>query len=191
MELKKYNHLLIIAVLLTGCGYYSLKGSLPAHIHSISVSPVINESTEFGVAESVETGVTELLISENILEVTGEDIAHSRLNITIKSVRDQAYTISASNSSEFEKVDEWRITLSAHVLWYDMTRNEPLFETDFSEWGAYGTGLDIHSDLIDNDNDGFIDAEDDDEFGSPRESALGFAIKKLTERIITEVTSTW
>ena len=67
----------------------------------------------------------------------------------------------------------------------------PAFEKSISDWGAYGTGLDIHSDGIDNDNDGFLDAEDDDEYGSPRESAIEFALRKLSERIITEVTSTW
>lgn len=191
MVSRKFKLILFVCALSFSCGYYSLKGSLPPHIKSISLSPVINESAEFGVSENLETKINEILISENILEVTGEDIADSRLNITITSIRDQPYTISASSTSSYEQVDEWRITLSANVVWYDITRDVPIFDKRLSEWGAYGTGLDIHSDKIDNDNDGFIDEEDDDEFGSPRESALEFAIIKLTEKVITEVTSTW
>ena len=60
-----------------------------------------------------------------------------------------------------------------------------------SPWGAYGTGTDISTDRIDNDNDGKIDEEDDDEFGSPRESAIRIAVNKLSEELINQITSTW
>lgn len=191
MAYVKISFITFFGLVITGCGFYSLKGSIPAHIKSISLSPVVNESSEFGVSENLEIKLTDRLISDNALEVTGEDIADSRLNVIITSVKDQPYTISTPSDLEYEVVDEWRITISTKVVWYDLTRNEPLFEKNMSDWGAYGTGLDIHSDGIDNDNDGFLDAEDDDEYGSPRESAIEFALRKLAERIITEVTSTW
>ena len=44
---------------------------------------------------------------------------------------------------------------------------------------------------IDNDQDGLIDSEDDDEFGPPRDSALKIASKKISENIISDITSTW
>jgi len=191
MASAKFSILAIAGLLLTGCGYYSLKGSIPAHIHSISLTPVVNESSEFGVSENLAIKLTEMLISDNVLKVTGEDIADSRLNVTITSVNDKPYTISTPSSLNFEMVEQWRLTISVKVVWYDMMRNEPLFDKTMSDWAAYGTGLDIHSDKIDNDNDGYIDAEDDDEFGSPQESAIDFALRKLSERIITEVISTW
>ncbi len=173
------------------CMFYSLKGSLPAHIRTISISPVINETGEFGVGESVSEQISNILIQENVLDVVNEDIADSRLNVTIKSVRDEPYTFTAAQENEYERVEEWRITVKATVLWYDLTRDEPLFEVTKSAWGAYGLGVDISSDKIDNDGDGLLDADDDDEFGSPRESALLLAITKLSEDIISEVTSTW
>ena len=80
--------LFLSILLLYSCGFYSLKGSLPAHVKSISVSPVVNESPEFGVSENVGEQISSMLISENVLNVTGEDIADSRLNVYIKSVLD-------------------------------------------------------------------------------------------------------
>jgi hypothetical protein len=189
------NYRIIISItltlLLTHCGIYSAKGSLPGHIHSISVSPVINTSAEFGVDEEVENSISDKLITENVLNVTSESISDSRLNITITSVIDRPYTYSVKPTLDYEQVDEWRITIKSSVIWYDMTRDEALFERTFSSWGAYGVGVDINSDKIDNDGDGLIDSDDDDEYGSPRESALKVAIRKLSEDIIIELTSTW
>ena len=50
---------------------------------------------------------------------------------------------------------------------------------------------DISNDGLDNDEDGLIDGEDDDEFGAPRDSALKIASKKMSEDIISNITSTW
>jgi len=183
--------LLLLSMLIIGCGFYSLKGSLPAHISSVSVSPVINETGEFGVGEALGEKISDLLIQENVLDLVGEDIADSQLNVTIKSVRDEPYTFTAQADQDYEQVEEWRITIQTAVVWYDLTRDEALFEIKKSAWGAYGTGVDISGDNIDNDGDGLVDADDEDEFGSPRESALEVAIRKLGEDIISEVTSTW
>ncbi len=182
---------LLLGIILSGCGYYSLKGSLPAHISTISISPVINETGEFGVSESVEDQITDIMISENVLDLAAADRADSQLDIVITSLVDKPYTYSISDETAYEQVDEWRITVKAKVTWYDLTRDEALFEKQFSAYGAYGTGVDINSDGVDNDNDGLVDDEDDDEFGSPRESAMTFAIRNLSEDIINEVTSTW
>ncbi len=191
MASAKSKFILLFALVFGACGVYSVKGSLPAHIKSISLSPVINESAEFNISQDLENQITQKFISENVLDVTGEDVADSRLNITIKSVKDQPYTIKSNQTTLYEKVEEWRITISVHVVWYDLKRDEPLLDETISKWGAYGTGLDIHSDGIDNDEDGYIDDEDDDEFGSPRESAMAIAVRKLSEWIVNEITSTW
>ncbi len=194
---KKNNYLkfayilLICNVCFYGCAYYSLKGSLPAHIRNISITPVSNESTEFGISEKVSEYITDLLITENILDVTSEEFADSRLNVVIKRVDDNPFTYTLPDNASYEKVEEYRITIHASVIWYDLTVDEALFKINKTSWGAYGAGLDISTDKIDNDGDGYIDGEDEDEFGSPRDSAINVAIRKLSEDIINELTSTW
>ena len=49
----------------------------------------------------------------------------------------------------------------------------------------------IGSDGIDNDNDGKIDAEDDDEFGEPRAFATKVAVRKIAEDILNDIMTTW
>ena len=194
MELLKRKILIkisLISLLITGCGFYSLKGSLPAHIKTISISPVINESSEFGINEKINEIILDKFVSEKILDLTDEDTADSRLNITIKRVDNNPYTYTLQSNVSYEQVEEYRIVIYANVIWYDLTKDELLLESNKSAWGAYGTGLDISNDLIDNDGDGLIDSEDDNEFGSPRESAISLAMQKLSEDIINELTSTW
>ena len=66
-----------------------------------------------------------------------------------------------------------------------------LFKKIISSWGSYTPGVDISTDRLDNDGDGLIDAEDSDENGSPRESALSISVRKLTADIVSEINNTW
>ena len=194
MELRRNTVInkkfLFILPLLMACGFYSVKGTIPAHIQSISISPIKNESTEFAVADLLGELINAQMITENILKLTGQDEAHSQLDVIIKSVTDMPYTYSL-NTEEGEHVDEWKITIKAQVKWSDLKNDEPLVDRQLSSFGIYGTGVDISSDGIDNDSDGLTDSEDSDEFGSPRESAVRIAVEKITELIINEITSTW
>ena len=184
------KRIVLIIPLIIACGFYSMKGTIPAHIQSISISPIKNESTEFAVADLLGESINQQMIEENILKLVGEDNAHSQLNIVINSVTDLPYTYSLSGEQS-EHVDEWKITIRAKVKWTDLRRDELLADRQLSSFGIYGSGVDISSDGIDNDSDGLIDGEDSDEFGSPRESAIRIAIEKITELIINEITSTW
>ncbi len=86
MELKKSISAIVSLLIISGCGFYSFKGSLPAHIKSISIPIFVNETAEFGVAEAITDGVTAVFIEENILKVVDEENAHSVIHGTIKKV---------------------------------------------------------------------------------------------------------
>ena len=174
-----------------GCRIYSLKGSLPAHINSISISPVTNESSEFSVADMLGDAITHKMLEENVLTLTGQQEADSQLNIVITSVKDSPLSFSIESGADYEQVQEWKLTIVAKVTWSDLTRDENLFEKQISAWGAYGTGVDISSDGIDNDGDNLVDEEDSDEYGSPRESAIRIATEKISELIVNNITATW
>ena len=180
-------------IFINGCMYYSVRGSIPAHINSLTVSPIINETTEFGISDKIMSQLTDYFIKENILELVNEDDAESRLTITIKSLDDKplTYSLNNQNDANYERVEEWQIQIYAEINWHDIIRDEQLFEINLNPWGAYGSGTDISTDKIDNDNDGKVDSDDDDEFGSPRESAIRIAIEKLSEQILNQITSTW
>ncbi|MDP6571031.1 MAG: LPS assembly lipoprotein LptE [Candidatus Marinimicrobia bacterium] len=189
----KTKLLLILSLSLSfqGCMFYSLKGSLPAHINSISLAPVNNESAEFAAAEVLNEELNELMIHENVLDIVLPEDADSRLEITINSVTDIPYTVNISSELGMEEVEEWKITIKTSVVWHDLKRDEVLFQRKMQSWGAYTPGVDISTDGLDNDGDNLIDGEDSDEIGSPREGALNISVRRLTEDIVNEITNTW
>lgn len=184
--------IITIIFLVQGCVFYSMRGSLPAHINSISLAPVVNESSEFAAAEILNDELNELMVSENILDIVTPEQADSRLEVVIFSVTDKPYTVSLSSDYGMEEVEEWKLTIKTTVTWYDVKRDEVLLEKKMSSWGSYLPGVDISTDGIDNDGDNLIDSEEDsDEIGSPRESALSISVRRLTEDIVNEITNTW
>ena len=182
---------LIFIMFFQGCLFYSIRGSLPAHINSISLAPVVNESAEFEAAEILNEELNELMLNENVLDIVLPEQADSRLEVVILSVTDKPYTVTLSEDLGMEEVEEWKLTIKTSIIWYDLKRDEILFEKKMSSWGSYTPGVDISTDNIDNDGDNLIDSEDSDEIGSPRESALSISVRRLTEDIVNEITNTW
>ena len=187
----KYIFWIIAVLLLPACMYYSFKGSLPAHIHSISLAPVINESTEFSVAEFLNDELNDLMVGENVLDLVTPDQADSQLEVIIISVKDEPHTVSLSRDLGMEEVEEWQLSILIEVTWYDIKRDEILLKKKMNGWGIYAPGVDISTDNLDNDGDNLIDNEDSDEVGSPRESAMSISVRRLTEDIVSEITNIW
>ena len=177
----------ILLILLTAysCGFYSLSGSLPPHIKTISIPMVENETAEFGIAENISDGIQSRFNDEGILKVI-DDNADSILRGTVKKVTDGPYTYNKN-----ESVSEYRYKIDVNIEWYDNKNEKTILKGNYSGWGAYGLSGDISSDGIDNDNDGKIDSEDDNEFGEPRLFASKGAVQKIAEDIINEIMTTW
>ena len=187
MAWKKSSFFILSFLLLAGCGIYSFRGNLPPHIRSIAVPTVVNQTSEFAATDVATETVTNLFVKENILRVTDVDHADSNLQITITRVTDRPSAYTGGDAAE--TVEEWRLDVTAQVVWYDIARNRPLFEKPFTGLGYYPPTGDISSDNVDNDGDNQIDEED--EFGDPREFALRVAIEKISQDILNEVVSTW
>ncbi len=195
MESKiKYCIFITCLLLFQSCGFYSFKGSIPAHIDSLYISPILNNSKEYLVLDVFNDEIYDTFLKENVLKLEDINDAKSRLDIVILSVTDKPFSYSINDVSSFyEQVNEWRITIKTRVEWIDITNNEPLLSKEMTSFGIYSPTLnnDISNDGIDNDQDGLLDNEDEDEFGLPRDSALIIASRKTAENIISAITSTW
>ena len=193
LKVKNFTYI-ILALCLNSCAFYSFKGSIPAHIDSIYIAPIENNSKEYIVLDVLNSEIYDTFLSENILKLVGVNGAKSRLDIAIISVTDKPFTYSLDQESSFyEQVDEWKITIKARVEWLDVAEDKIIFSKEMSSFGVYSinSSNDIFDDGIDNDQDGLIDSDDDDEFGPPRDSALKIASKKISENIVASITSTW
>jgi len=180
-----------ILFFILSCGFYSTKGSLPAHISSIYVSSILNESPEHSITGQLLTEINKILIDENVLEIKNQDLADSRLDIIVLDIKDSPNVYGMNSNNNFNEVDEWKLALTCSVDWIDMINGNSLFKANVTSSAIYGTSSDINIDGIDNDGDNLIDGNDSDEFGPPREGAIRIATEKLSREILNQITSTW
>ena len=187
--IKNLSYLIAISMLMNSCVFYSVKGTIPVHIKNIYIKPISNKSIDPEIVDLLDNQLNQLLINENVLEISDYSNADSKITITVLEVMDLPYTL--SKGEQFEKVDEWKLSVKVNAIWEDFKKGETLFDVNINEWGIYGNSLDISNDGIDNDADGLIDAEDSNELGAPRDSARLIAANKIVERILSKITSTW
>jgi len=187
---NKYIQYLII-ILFSSCSFYSFKGSLPPGINSIYFSQVSNLTSEYTLTNMLNEKINNKLIIENILDVVNFSNADSQLDLIVTSIKDSPNVYKSQNNN-YELVEQWKLTVSCKLIWYNIKQNSIIFEKELSEWAMYNNaGIDISSDGIDNDDDTYIDSQDSDEFGSPREASIRIIGDKITERVIQELISTW
>ena len=177
---------IFIFFLCLDCGYYSLAGSIPPHIRSISIPLLDNQTAEFGISEGITDNLLEKFTDENILRVVDVENSDSILKGSIVMAEDVPYTYSKQ-----EVVGEYRFTIAIDVEWIDVSNDMVLLEKRFKGWGAYGIGGDISNDEIDNDGDGLIDDEDSDEIGDARTFATKIAVGKIAQDILNDILTTW
>ena len=187
----KKNILFFLIIFSFSCSFYSFKGSIPAHIDSIVISPIENTTSEFIITDLLNDKLLKLMLLENILDIVSFENADSKLDIKIKSIVDKPNVYSIDSSSQYEVVNEWKISLNVQITWYDLKNNKNLLDKSINEWATYSLGVDIGQDNLDNDLDGLVDEEDSDEYGTPREGSLRIILEKTSKRIINELTSTW
>ena len=163
-----------------------MAGSIPAHIKSISIPLVENQTSEFGISENITDYLVKEFYDSGFLSIVDQKNAHSILKGSITSVDEGPYTYNKE-----ESVSEYRYKINIDIEWYDVKNERNLVEKNYSGFGAYGVSGDIGSDGIDNDNDGKIDDEDEDEFGEPRNFAIRVAVRKIAEDILNDIMTTW
>ena len=178
---------IIVSQLLTvSCGLYSLAGSIPPHIKSISIPLVNNQTPEFSISEDLTDALILQFNQSGILSIQNEGDAHSTLKGTVKKITDGPYSYNKN-----ESISEYRYKIDVKIEWFDNNKEKNIIDKNYSGFGAYGLSGDISSDGIDNDNDGKIDSEDDNEFGEPRSFAAKVAINKIAEDILNDIMTTW
>ena len=184
-KLKKIVNSISI-LLIVGCSYYSMAGSIPANINSVYIPLIENDTAEFEISENLTSKITQEIAIQNILKITDDSNRDSTILGVITSAADGPFTFDSN-----EQVDEYRFSISLKILWVDNENEKNLIEKTFTGFGNYSINNDPSSDGIDNDNDGILDENDDDEFGDSRELAINIAINKIASDVVNSILSTW
>jgi len=115
-----------ILPLFSSCIFYSMAGSIPPHINSISIPMVENQTVEFGISEAVTDNLVNQFLETNILQIDEENNADSILKGKIIRVKDAPYTYTKE-----ESVTEYRFTITMDLEWFDVAEDRVIIKSSF------------------------------------------------------------
>jgi hypothetical protein len=123
--------LLFIALFFTGCTY-SFRGQSAGAIKSIAIPTFENESTEFGLGETITSSLTRAFQRDGVLRITDETNADAVLRGRIISVDDQPITARADLT-----VEEYRFAMNCEIELIKTDTQESMWRQVYPEWAVY------------------------------------------------------
>ena len=69
MKLIKYLGYFTLLFIINSCSFYSLKGTIPAHINSVYIQPIINQSSDQDISDLIDDKLNNLLIRLYFLSI--------------------------------------------------------------------------------------------------------------------------
>ena len=170
--LKRINLAVTLMVILTGCGIYSFKGSIPDHLTDIELVTFKNLTTEFAVETDIEEALTERMLNEQLLALSAKDRPDSHIEGKINNISDRP-----NSFDENENIVEYRLEFRGEVIWYDHIREVEIFKKNFTVFGTYFS------------EDENANRNDDEKL--EREDAYQESIDKLVDLIVESMTEEW
>lgn len=163
---------LILLQVLTHCAFYSFKGTIPVHLKNLRLDPFENRTAEFNIEQEVDDALNTQLLQNRLLPLSSSPEADSHIEGVIQTVADVASTYDKN-----ENVTEYRLNITAQVLWQDDTLNKPLFKKTLKEYGTYFSEIE--------------NSQRDSDTQRNRDDAKAEAIQKIIDRIIESMTEGW
>ncbi|MBD3367713.1 MAG: hypothetical protein GF405_06020 [Candidatus Eisenbacteria bacterium] len=166
MTLRLTAAVLLLALALAGCGYYSFSPTLQkGGIGSVALPVLENETLEYGI----ETEVTDVLndvLTEGGLRVVGEDEADALLRGAVTLYERSVMSYDAGGDPR-----EYKVRILADLAYEDVSSRETIWEGTAEGWAVYSTG-------------------GDSEFTS-EEEARENAIEKLADDVLSKTVQGW
>jgi hypothetical protein len=157
---------LLSFALSSGCMYSFKGGSVPAHLKTIAI-PLVQDQSGFGdptLRDEFTQQLVQRFTNDNTLEIADRGTADSILEGVIVDVKDAPAVVQGG-----EQVAARRITVTARVTFEDLKLRRKVWEKDFSNWGDYASGSGL----------------------TQRNDGIKEAVRKLTEDILTETVAGW
>ena len=121
--------------LIAGCYSFSGGGGLPNHIRTVYVAPVDNQSSQFGLSESLTEQLLEAARQRLGLRLASESEANAVIEATIRRWSDEAVNFDAVAGVGAD-VFQRRVTISASIQILDVANNTIIWENQ----GVTGAG---------------------------------------------------
>jgi hypothetical protein len=149
-------------LLLAGCFGYSTRSLLPSHLKTVGITPVLNSTTQPGLAEQLNDALPQAFNADRSLRVTNLEAANLVLNATVSG-----YSRDAASYTGDQAVSAYKVTVSAQVDVRDQVRDEDFYSGPASASITYDPGA------------------------RTEEQAASEAVSKLASEIVRQVLIAW
>jgi hypothetical protein len=152
---------LLHVALFSGCTYSFKGGTVPAHLKTIAI-PLVQDQSGYGdptLRDDLTQQLVDRFTNDNTLQIADRNSADSMLEGVVTDVKDAPSVVQAG-----EQVAARRITVTVHVTFEDLKLRKKVWEKDFSNWGDYPSGGGL----------------------TQRNDGIKEAVRKLTEDILTK-----
>ncbi len=126
---------LILSMFIAGCGVYTLSPRGKSTISTITIEPLENQTSEFGLADRLTQILVDAFIEDGSLKVVPVDQTEAQLVGTLLSYRRLPNTFDASDQVQSYKVRmEFKLTLKnvadGTEFWSQKVSQEGVYEAD-------------------------------------------------------------
>ncbi len=156
------RHIVALVVVLAGCCGYSTRSLIPSHLKTVGVPPVLNSTTQPGLADDLGEALVTAFNSDRSLRVTNVEAANLVVNVTVNN-----YSRSTTSYTGDQEVSAYEIALSAQVTAHDQVRDEEFYSGSVSARVTY------------------------DPSAKTEEQAAAEALVKLASEIVRQVEIAW
>ena len=127
---------MLVNLLLVGCGVYSFSGStLPGHLSSVDLPLFANATLEPELAEALTEELNREILRTNLLRIVSEN-GDATISGTVTDYSNKPHSFGAPQEREVD-IEQYRVLISAEVSFFDNRRDEALFEGVVTGEGIY------------------------------------------------------
>lgn len=166
VQFLNFSFLFFSFALLAGCTYSFKGGTVPAHLKSVAI-PLVQDQSGYGdptLRDNLTQQLVDRFTNDNTLQIADRNTADSMLEGVITNVKDAPSVVQGG-----EQVAARRITVTVHVTFEDLKERKKMWEKDFTNWGDYPSGSG----------------------STQRNQGIDDAVRKLTEDILNETVAGW
>ena len=141
--LRDALYFLIVALLLSSCGYHlaGYGSTLPSHIRAISIPVFKNSSSEPNIQRDATDAIRRAFISDGRLKVTDTSKADLLMRGTLTNYQLRGVSFSSEDSAE-----EYIVRLGIQVELYDRMKKKIIFNQTFTtQWDYRSTSSVVDS----------------------------------------------
>ncbi len=155
-----------LVLVINGCRYSFSGGSVPAHLKTIAI-PIVQDQSGYGdptLRDLFTNQLVTIFSSDGSLALAERGASDALLEAVVTAVTETPSVVKPG-----EQVTERRITVTARVVFTDVKLRKTVWEKNFSQWGDFPSGGGA----------------------TQRNEGVQEAVRKLTEDILNETVAGW